>query len=177
MRVHIVGSPGSGKSTLARTLAARLGTAPVDLDELLTDRTPDQLRAECARIARRPAWVVEGIYCGWTNALLDGADAVVWLDLPAYVAAYRILRRHVRNSRSGEQRHPGIRRLAGFTYRATWRYARAPAATGAELDADPAANSRATVAERLRPYAGKVAHARTRADVRRIAAGISASGR
>jgi hypothetical protein len=45
---------------------------------------------------------------------VQSADEVIWLDLPARVTIPRILRRHMRLSIAGTNRHPGIRNLVRF---------------------------------------------------------------
>lgn len=166
-RIQVIGAAGSGKTTLARQLAERIGVEALDLDTL-TGRDAVELRQTCERRAAEPAWVCEGIYGGWTEPLLRAADRIIWLDLPPALSAYRIIRRHVRNSLGGNNPHKGLRLLTRFTYDATWRYFHRTAASDDELARNPGANSRTTVDQRLRPYASKVTHARTRADVRRL---------
>ncbi|WP_116949430.1 P-loop NTPase family protein [Jiangella endophytica] len=166
-RIQVIGAAGSGKTTLARQLAARIGVEALDLDSVI-GRDAVELRQACERFAAEPAWVCEGIYCGWTDPLLRAADRIIWLDLPPVLSAYRIIRRHVRNSVGGNNPHKGVRLLVGFTYDAAWRYFHRPVASDDELARNPGANSRATVDQRLRPYASKVIHVRTRTDVRRL---------
>lgn len=180
MRVHIIGIPGSGKSTLATRIAGRLGVEPTDLDDLANPRLDETLAPElrderrweicrlaATRIASTPVWVTEGIYCGWTDPLLDAADLVVWLDVPAYVAVWRIVRRHASRSLAGENPHKGLRLLTRFAGDVL-RDPRRPAATDAELRSNVGANSRATTRDRLGGYPGKVVRCRTGRDVERV---------
>jgi integrase/recombinase XerD len=78
--------------------------------------------------------------------LLRAADRTVWLDLPPNLSAYRIVRRHVRNSLDCDNPHKGLRLLARFTYDAAWRYFHRPVASDTELALNPAANNFAPVA-------------------------------
>ena len=169
-RIHIIGGAGSGKSTLAGWLAARLAAPVYHLDALnfgdgSERRRPYAARlADVHRIAAEPAWVSEGIFLGWTDALLVAADRIIWLDLPWYVALPRIVRRYVQASRRGTNRYRGLRRL--------WRFLRWSAAyyrpmSPAQIDALPeeSLHSRAATARHLRPYASKLTRCRTTADV------------
>jgi adenylate kinase family enzyme len=102
-RVAIIASAsGNGKTTLGRELAGRLGVPFVELDALVhgsdwTETPDDQLRAIVEPIVRSDAWVIDGTYLRKLGSLvLEGADAVVWLDLPTRVWMLRLLRRTAR---------------------------------------------------------------------------------
>jgi adenylate kinase family enzyme len=98
-RVAILGSSGSGKTTVGRALATRLGVPFIELDALhwgpeWTEATADELRARVEPIVASEAWVIDGAYRGKIGDLvIESADIVVWLDLPAHVWFPRLLRR------------------------------------------------------------------------------------
>ena len=97
-----MGPPGSGKSTLARRLGARYGLPVFHLDQAYwrpgwVAAPPEAFRAEVARIAALPAWVIEGNYTGTIAPRLAAADAVIYLDAPAWLCVARIVRRTVRH--------------------------------------------------------------------------------
>jgi shikimate kinase len=126
-RVHIVGGPGSGKTTVARELATRSGAPIFDLDQVAylngagPKRSLAERLADIAAIRIRPEWITEGIYLWWVDDLLREADAIVWLDVPWRIAAWRIISRHARASLAGTNRHPGLQRLVRFL-RSSHRY-------------------------------------------------------
>ncbi|HZU76555.1 MAG TPA: hypothetical protein VFA70_07305 [Dehalococcoidia bacterium] len=179
-RVHIVGGAGSGKSTLAEQIAPLLGVPHHHLDDLNFVGTSDQRRpyaarvADVRRIAAEPGWVTEGIYLGWTDALLQAAQWIIWLDLPWYIALARIVRRYVHASRHGTNRYQGLRRLLRFL---EWSAAYYRPMSSAQIDALPeeSLHSRAATARHLRPYAQKLTRCRTPADVTRLLAALRAN--
>jgi adenylate kinase family enzyme len=102
-RVAIIASAsGNGKTTLGRALAARLGVPFVELDSLVhgpnwTETPDDELRTLVEPVVRSDGWVIDGTYLRKLGRLvLDGADTIVWLDLPMRVWMRRLLRRTFR---------------------------------------------------------------------------------
>ena len=174
-RVHIVGGAGAGKSTLACRLAAALPAPAYHLDALnisdTTEHSPavGDRAAAVARIAAEPSWVSEGIFLGWTDALLQAADRIVWLDVPWYLALYRIVRRYIAANRSGSNPYRGLRRLLRFL---GWSVAYYRPLTPAQIDALPEENlhSRAATARHLGPYRQKVVRCCSAADLARLPA-------
>lgn len=168
LRAHIIGGPGSGKTTLARQLGAKLAVPVVDLDQVgYTEsggrRPLSEKLAEVSRIAAQPAWISEGVFLGWTAELLDRADAIVWLDPPYRVAAWRIVKRHLLASLRGANRHPGLRRLVAFLAFAR-RYYHGPAKAPAAPDDDVSVTRAATEAALIR-NANKVIRCQQAADI------------
>jgi adenylate kinase family enzyme len=115
-RIAIVATAsGNGKTTLGRRLAAHLAVPFVELDALhhgpsWTEATADELRTRVAPIVAGERWVVDGVYRGKLGDLvLERADLVVWLDLPARVWLSRLLRRTVRRIATREELWNGNR--------------------------------------------------------------------
>ena len=106
---------GNGKTTVGRNLAERLGVPFHELDALhhgpnWTEATPEQLRAKIEPIVESEAWVIDGAYRGKLGDLvLEGADLVVWLDLPLRVWLPRLLRRTARRIVTREELWNGNR--------------------------------------------------------------------
>ena len=165
----MVGGPGSGKTTYARALAAELGVAHHDLDRVAYappdgvpdapfrrwTRVPDQQRRErAAVIAGTDGWVADGLYAGWTEPLRDAADRIVWLDPPARVTTWRVLRRALADRRRGG-RDWDLRSVLRVA-RGARAWGRRPAGTPAQLLARDGANGSRTLADFLHPVRDRV---------------------
>ena len=105
----IASASGNGKTTLGRQLAHRLDVPFVELDALVHGpnwvETPDDvLRAQVEPIVASDGWVIDGTYRSKLGDLvIEGADLVVWLDLPIRVWMPRLVRRTWRRMRGREQ--------------------------------------------------------------------------
>lgn len=104
----IASASGNGKTTLGRELARRLDVPFVEVDALVhgpgwVETPDDELRARVEPIVASDGWVIDGVYRGKLGDLvLEGADLVVWLDLPVRVWLPRLVRRTVRRIRGQE---------------------------------------------------------------------------
>lgn len=113
--------------------------------------------SDVERIVAQPGWVTEGPLLEWTVGLFEGADCIVWLDLPWRIAGWRIVTRHIRASLAGTNRHPGFSKLLRFL-QSSREYYREPR--------DHEAHTRAAAASYLQPYRQKVVHCRRPVEVR-----------
>ncbi len=175
-RIHITGGPGSGKTTLARALG-KDGLRPViELDTIGYVAGAGQKRPLADKLldvqgmAEQPAWVSEGIFLWWTDALLDQADCIVWLDPPWRVACWRILARHMKASIRRSNKHRGLKPLWHFLLSARGYYVD-PIREPANLD-DDGAVTRAATAVVLDHYGEKVVRITVRQTYRSFLAGI-----
>ncbi len=125
-RMVVVGANGAGKTWFATRLAGRMSAAPIHKDALaLTtgwQRRPGS-DVQAAIVARIKAddWVLEGGPSILSAEVLARADLVIWLDLPARLRFWRILRRSLRYAGrtrpelpAGNRDWPGLRQ---------WRFA------------------------------------------------------
>ena len=100
-RVNIKGISGSGKSTFAAELARRLDVPYIELDALhhgpnWTEASAEELTARVreAMDSAPGGWVIDGNYeSKLGDTVIGAADTIVWLDLPFWLKARRLLRR------------------------------------------------------------------------------------
>ncbi|RBY93726.1 hypothetical protein DQ237_16220 [Blastococcus sp. TF02-8] len=95
-RVLVAGSTGAGKSTAARALATALDLPYTELDALWHGpgwQPRPEFSDDVAGMLAAGRWVTEYQYRPVKAALLGAADAVVWLDHPFPLVAWRLLRR------------------------------------------------------------------------------------
>ncbi|HEX6724463.1 MAG TPA: shikimate kinase [Gaiella sp.] len=102
-RVAIIATAsGCGKTTFGRALAVRLGVPFVELDAIHWQAgwvalDVAELRRRVEPLVAGEAWVIDGAYRGKLGHLvLDGADTIVWLDLPRRVWLPRLVLRTIR---------------------------------------------------------------------------------
>lgn len=169
-RIHILGAAGSGKTTLALQVAERIDCPWYELDTIAYEggyarkRTLEERIASLQAVTATSAWVTEGFFLWWIDDLLDAADAIVWLDLPITVSLPRVITRHFKLSWAGQNRHPGLLKLARFTWGCLPFYLESEPRVPKALDDDGAVN-RATVIQYLKPYEESVIRCRTPKDV------------
>jgi len=149
-RIHVFGGPGSGKTTLARKLGGDGSCLVIELDAIGYVGGAGQKRSladklvDVQAIAEQPVWVSEGIFLWWTDALLDQADCIIWLDPHWRVACWRILARHMKASIRRANKHKGLKHLWHFLLSAQSYYV-SPIRHPTSLDDDGAVTRAATV--------------------------------
>ena len=127
-RVVVVGANGAGKTWLAARLAERMAAPVISKDALAlttgwVQRPAAQVRADIiARIAA-DRWVLDGGPSVLIPDVLARADLVVWLDVPARLRFWRVLRRSLRYAGRVRPEHPpGNRDWPGpRQWRFAWR--------------------------------------------------------
>ena len=111
----IATASGCGKTTFGRSLAAALGVPFVELDAIhhqagWRELEPAEFLARVEPIVAGDAWVIDGSYRGKLGDLvLEGADTVVWLDLPRRVWLPRLVVRTLRRVVTREELWNGNR--------------------------------------------------------------------
>ena len=116
-RVNVKGSSGAGKSTFSQELARQLGVPYVELDAIhhgpnWTEPTDEEFRARVRKAMddAPDGWVIDGNYEHKLGSLLlDAADTIVWLDLPASVKFRRLWRRTLHRIRNDVELWSGNR--------------------------------------------------------------------
>jgi adenylate kinase family enzyme len=97
-RVLVIGPGGAGKSVFAARLAERTGLPLVHLDREYWQpgwiaTAPEAWHARVAALVAEPAWILDGNYGGTLEVRIAACDTLVFLDLPAWRCAWRVLRR------------------------------------------------------------------------------------
>src|SRR4051794_39058693 len=92
-RVHILGASGTGTTTLGAVVAAAVGVRHVDADSIFwiptdppftTRRTHEKRLALIAQqLPPDGSWVFSGSAIGWSEALEDAYQLIVFLHLDA----------------------------------------------------------------------------------------------
>jgi len=103
LRVHLLGASGSGTTTLGRALAAKLGCAHLDTDDvfwLRTDPPFQHIRERTERqemlgteLRRHRDWVLSGSLCGWGDMFIPLFELVVFLWVPPDIRLARLRER------------------------------------------------------------------------------------
>src|SRR5690348_9237684 len=91
-KILIIGISGTGKSAMGRKLAEKTGLPLHHMDAIIW--SPDwvetleaPIRAAIAEIAAVNQWIVEGWIDAYSQPLLEGAEAIIYLDYPGWLAA------------------------------------------------------------------------------------------
>lgn len=188
-RVFIIGGPGSGKTTLAERVSRQLGLPTHHLDEVARigggtgpQRSAAERAASVEAIVASGRWVAEGVHLGWTSALFEAADVIIWLDHVAWKrSSGRIVKRFVSNAVAEARRQRGWRRflrLRDYGRRLRELAAAIPESRAYERAPDgqhhggAAAVTRSATVAALEPYQPKLVHCRTSAQVETALRGI-----
>ena len=98
-RVLVAGVTGVGKSTLATRLARHIDLPYTEIDALYHGPkwTPrPSFLADIAALSGSDRWITEWQYSSARRQLAARAEMLVWLDYPARVFLFRLIRRSVR---------------------------------------------------------------------------------
>jgi adenylate kinase family enzyme len=101
-RILIAGVTGVGKTTLAARVGVILDIPHTEIDALYHGPgwvPRAAFESDVDAFTREPAWVTEWQYSQVRPLLAGRADLLVWLDLPARVALWRLVVRTVRRRR------------------------------------------------------------------------------
>jgi adenylate kinase family enzyme len=97
-KVIVTGWPGSGKTVLGQELGSLLNRKLIRLDPIVLDdrarRKPtDVIVAAMNQVAREDEWVLEGFPWDVPQHAWNTATAVIWLELPKALRAWRLFKR------------------------------------------------------------------------------------
>jgi adenylate kinase family enzyme len=115
VRMAVIGPSGSGKTWVSERLAHRLGLRHVEIDALYhgpnwEQCTLDELRERVAAATEGDGWLSDGTYHQMIGEIvLERAQTIVWLDLPARLIQRRLFRRtYLRKKRHVELWHGNL---------------------------------------------------------------------
>jgi adenylate kinase family enzyme len=98
-RIAVIGPGGSGKTRLSVRLAELLHARHVEIDALWHGPNwescgEEELRRRVSAATEGEDWISDGTYHSIIGDLvLERAETVVWLDLPATLVSWRLVRR------------------------------------------------------------------------------------
>lgn len=110
MKIRIIGACGSGKSHLARRLSKKSGTECYETDNLVWDRSAENLRysvverdAQLAEILDQPSWILEGAHYKWGEESFNMADVIIILTPNKLIRDCRVIARFIKTRLGLEQ--------------------------------------------------------------------------
>lgn len=103
---------GAGKSTFSRALAAKTGLPLIVLDVHFwrpgwREPTEQEWRQQQLGLLAGDRWIADGNYHATLDLRLERAEAVIFLDTPWWVCAWRSIVRGVRSRPAGFELPPG----------------------------------------------------------------------
>ena len=107
-RFNVIGTSGSGKTTFSKQLAALLAIPHIQMDALFWGpnwraSSDDEFFPKVRRALEQDAWVLDGNYIRTIPIKWARVECVIWLDYAFWRTTYRVLRRAVSRSISGEE--------------------------------------------------------------------------
>ncbi len=121
MRVNVLGTSGSGKSTFAKRIAENMGVPYVEMDALFwkpnwreTSDTEFILKIEDS--ISGDGWVLDGNYTRTIPTKWKRVQMVVYLDLPFWTVAYRLIKRSLVRTLTHQELWSGCRETIWKTF-------------------------------------------------------------
>lgn len=110
MKIRIIGACGSGKSYLARELSNKYGVKSYETDNLVWDRSVENLRypvevrdAKLVGILDQPSWILEGAHYKWGEESFRRADLIIILTPNKLLRDCRVITRFIKTRMGFEQ--------------------------------------------------------------------------
>jgi len=99
-RTIVFGGEGAGKTTLAQRISDEFGVPFVEMDDLFdrarkSDRPTETLSTFAEEVTNRDNWILAGSYPEVQSMTWTRAEAIVWLDYPVWLMAWRLIVRRL----------------------------------------------------------------------------------
>ncbi len=100
-KIVVIGSSGAGKSTFARALGKTLDIEVLHLDRYFwklgwkEHSREDRVGIQQKLIKGKKRWIMEGSYISSSDARLDAADTIIFLDMPRLLCLRQAIKRHM----------------------------------------------------------------------------------
>lgn len=103
-KILILGSCGAGKSTFAKKLSKILKIKLIHLDQHYwksnQKRTEkNEWEEKIISLTKENQWIMDGNYRNTLDIRIPRADTIIWLDFPAFICFYHVLKRKFKNNR------------------------------------------------------------------------------
>lgn len=126
-KIAIVGSQASGKSFLADRLGEMLQLPVIHLDELFwrwraENLTAEERNARVVSLTEAEEWIIDGNFIRSLDARVAASDAVILLDLPRWLCAWRLLKRRSRLINVPRQKLAPYQRNTWPMLKAIWAF-------------------------------------------------------
>ncbi len=101
-RVVVIGISGSGKSVFSQRLGEKLHIPVIHLDAYFHTAgwkkvTKTDWDKQIESFIRQKTWILDGNYKRTLDVRIKAADIVIYLEIPKWLAFYRIIKRRMTN--------------------------------------------------------------------------------
>ncbi|MBU3923456.1 MAG: hypothetical protein KJ592_00910 [Nanoarchaeota archaeon] len=109
-RILIFGGPGTGKNWFGERLAEKIGYKFFDTDDIAwkkrftVQRSWEEKALMLKKVAKKDKWIIGTGATSYVEPAVKRADLIVVLDIGFFRSTYRIVRRHIKKTRSGEEK-------------------------------------------------------------------------
>ena len=113
-RINVIGTSGSGKTTVSLKIAKKLNLPYIELEGLCWQKNWKELSDEkffykVKKAVSADHWVLDGTYKRTRHIKWKRVQMVIYLDLPFHIVLFRVLRRTLVRSLTGETLWAGNR--------------------------------------------------------------------
>lgn len=121
-KIVVLGVSASGKSTFARTLSEKLGLPLIHMDEIMWNPNWQYVGdEETLRLIKeatgKEQWIIEGYIDKEVRVgVFTKADTLIYLDYPAWLPAFRYIKRWLKHRKDPRPELPGCPEKFSFDF-------------------------------------------------------------